>query len=130
MLVNRRFLGAWRLVSFEARAGDGTVTYPLGRDPVGIIMWDDSGAMSAQLGPREPESGPYIAYYGILQAPDAEAGTLIHCVEAASAPRFRVDQVRTFRFVDADTLELSPPAGNDGSESVLVWRRIVRPGPA
>jgi YD repeat-containing protein len=42
-------LGAWRLVSWEARDATGRVTYPLGEDARGQLSYDGSGRMSAQL---------------------------------------------------------------------------------
>jgi hypothetical protein len=124
MLRNQRFLGAWELVSFESRAADGTVTRPMGDDPVGIIIWDASGAMSAQLGPRDAEAGPYVAYFGTLEAEDEREGELTHRVTGASLPRLRTDQVRQYRFLSDDELVLQPPPSTDGSSSELLWRRI------
>jgi YD repeat-containing protein len=42
-------LGAWRLVSWEARDATGRITYPLGEDARGQLSYDGSGRMSAQL---------------------------------------------------------------------------------
>ena len=105
-----RFVGAWILVSFETERADGTRTKQWGDDPLGIICWDATGWFSAQLGPRIPdEDTPYIAYYGTLVAPDRESGTLVHTVAGSSNPgRLSGQQVREFRFLDANTLVLRP----------------------
>jgi hypothetical protein len=43
-------IGAWKLQSYESRSIDGSnVTYPLGVDAEGIIMYTADGYMSAQL---------------------------------------------------------------------------------
>jgi len=43
-------IGAWKLQSYEGRSIDGSnVTYPLGVDAEGIIMYTADGYMSAQL---------------------------------------------------------------------------------
>ena len=47
--VAERLLGAWRLVSWEAFDSEGHMTYPLGRDAVGQLFYDQAGRMSAQL---------------------------------------------------------------------------------
>ena len=40
------FIGTWRLVSCELRRADGQVSYPVGRDPVGYIIYNPDGYMS------------------------------------------------------------------------------------
>lgn len=124
MGVPPRFVGAWGLVSFETRSPGGVVSRPWGDDPVGIIIWSESGHMSAQLGPRDPSRGPYVAYFGMLEAPDAAEGTLTHHVGGASVERLLADQQRRFRFESEDVLVLNPPPAPDGSESTLRWRRL------
>jgi len=127
VIANARFVGAWLLTSFETRQPDGSTTYPLGHDPIGIICWDESGWFSAQLGRREPGAAGYIAYYGILEAPDAASGTLIHRLHGSSNPsRVAGDQVREFEFLDDDTIVLSPPPSPSGARSYLTWRRRPR----
>lgn len=122
--MNQRFVGAWRLVSMESHAPDGTVSRPWGDDPFGLVVWTESGHMSAQLGPRDRAVGPYVAYFGTLEAPDVPEGTLVHHVLGASLPRLLSDQMRGFRFVSDDELELPPPPATDASRSVLCWRRL------
>jgi hypothetical protein len=123
--MNKRFLGAWRLASFESRAADGTISQPMGKDADGVIMWDASGAFSAQLGPRErPEGQGYLAYWGTFEADDADEGEIVHHVLGASLPRLTEDQVRKFRFLSADRLTLQPPAAATGAQATLTWERI------
>src|SRR3954466_1684800 len=47
--IQERLLGTWRLVRWEEHSPDGTVTYPLGNDAVGQIMYDGEDRISAQL---------------------------------------------------------------------------------
>ena len=42
-------VGAWRLVSCETRADDGSIDYPLGRDADGLLIYTDDGHMSVSL---------------------------------------------------------------------------------
>jgi|ERR1051325_3328541 hypothetical protein len=51
--VQQRLVGTWRLVRWEEHDPDGTVSYPLGKDAVGQIMYDAEGRMSAQLMQRD-----------------------------------------------------------------------------
>jgi hypothetical protein len=124
VLRNRRFSGAWALVSFQLRRPGGEVNYPWGQDPVGIVIWDESGHVSAQLGPRNADGAGYVAYFGVFEADDAVEGTAVTHVVGASSARFRSDQLRHFRFDGNDGLELSPPPAPDGTVSILLWRRL------
>lgn len=47
--ANRSIEGTWRLVSFESRDGTGAVSYPLGRNAVGLLIYDAAGNMAVQL---------------------------------------------------------------------------------
>jgi hypothetical protein len=48
--LRANLVGAWTLESYESRSLDGSgVTYPLGPDAQGIIMYTPDGYMSAQL---------------------------------------------------------------------------------
>jgi hypothetical protein len=43
-------IGSWRLVSWENRSIDGQkISYPLGRDAVGYIMYNQDGYMSVAI---------------------------------------------------------------------------------
>lgn len=43
------FVGAWRLLSFEARTSSGEVSYPWGRDAVGVLLYGQDGYMAGSL---------------------------------------------------------------------------------
>jgi len=47
--VRDRFIGTWRLVTFDATLADGTKTKPYGDPPEGRIQYEKSGRMSAML---------------------------------------------------------------------------------
>src|SRR5215475_2417554 len=98
--IAQRFVGAWKLVSVE---GEDPV-FPLGYDhPSGMIIYDASGSMSAQIAvksdrkpfARGPKSGTveekaaafdsYFGYYGTY-AIDSERKTVTHHVENHSWP--------------------------------------------
>jgi hypothetical protein len=126
-MANSRFAGAWILDSFETEQADGSRSRPWGDDPLGIIVWDATGYFSAQLGPRVPRvESPWVAYYGTLEAPDGDSGTLVHTVLGSSNPaRLSAPQSREFRFVDANTLVLRPPVAENGSRGALTWKRMT-----
>ena len=142
-----RFLGSWRLRSFESRHPDGRLTYPFGESPIGLVVFSADGYASAHLmrpdRPRfaSPDAGPpspeearealtgFVAYYGRCEI-DESAGTLVTHVEGSSIPNWMGgDQVRTFEF-RGECLVLRPPARTTPAGEVtseLVWERPARP---
>jgi hypothetical protein len=51
MITRTQLLGAWSLESYtEADVQSGEVSYPMGRNPEGLILYTSDGYMSAQLG--------------------------------------------------------------------------------
>ena len=142
--LREQLVGAWRLVSYEIRPRDGSaVTYPLGRDASGWILYTRDGYMSAQLmaAGRPPyASGDlhrgtesectaaargYIAYSGPFHLDDD--GTLTHEMDVSLFPNWIGNvQQRVFR-LDGDRLQLGTvgPVRIDGREvhAVLLWAR-------
>jgi Lipocalin-like domain len=46
-------VGAWRLVSWETRAADGEVTYPMGTDTLGYVIYAADGRFSVTISRRD-----------------------------------------------------------------------------
>src|SRR5258707_9486382 len=111
-----KFVGVWKLISFEQRTTAGEVTYPMGRNPVGRLAYDASGHMTAQLmlpdrpkfqapskagGAAEQKIAAfdgYVAYYGTYTGDEAHR-TVIHHVEASLYPNWvGTEQRRFFEF--------------------------------
>ena len=139
-------IGAWRLVSYEARTEDGDVSYPLGRDATGYIMYTADGHMSVAMmradranyasgdlkGGTDEEkiaaAETYISYSGRYEL---QSDRVVHRVEVAFFPnRVGTSQERTFKFSD-NTLSLStPPMLIEGKQQTghLVWQRAGEAG--
>jgi hypothetical protein len=45
-------VGGWRLVSWENRAADGQVTFPMGTDPIGYLLYTADGRFSITISRR------------------------------------------------------------------------------
>lgn len=124
-------VGTWRLVSLATWSTDGAVRYPLGRDPLGYLIYTEDGYMAYQtMGgagppdaaqPPQSYSGPY-AYRG---------DTVVHTILVSADPRWvGTDQVRTVALTgDALTLGSGPIAiaGTPPFRVRLIWQR-ARPG--
>ena len=48
-MATNPLIGTWRLISYEARTGDGAVSYPLGKNPSGFILYSEDGYMSVTM---------------------------------------------------------------------------------
>lgn len=137
-----RFVGTWKLVSFETRTEDGTVSYPFGKNALGYIMYSIDGYMSVALLPKKRRkfktqdilggtiedkvaaAESFISYFGRYKV---RGKKVIHLVEISFFPNWvGVDQERSFRF-DENKLILSakPMLINGKSQSVnLIWEKI------
>ena len=104
-----------------------------GAEPKGIIYYDPSGAMAAQIAPDRrvrmagPEPTPeeakaaladYVAYFGTYTI-DERAGTITHHRQASVQPGELTDYVRTYEFA-GDRLILRPV----GTRQEVVWERF------
>jgi hypothetical protein len=101
--ATKRLLGAWKLISYELRLASGTVLKPFGEAPIGRILYQANGQMSAQL--MTPAATPfdssdplkattneamtawrnYIGYWGRYSV-DTTAGTVTHHIEGSWFP--------------------------------------------
>lgn len=137
ILVMNRFLGAWRLVSFEEDSADGEVVYPYGKDAVGLLTYDSSGRMSVQIMKRDraPFSSAdwnrvpterlrkaiegFTAFFGTYEVDDANQ-IVIHRVEGHVLPENVGKELRReFAFSD-EVLTLKPSPTRR-----VVWQRIT-----
>jgi hypothetical protein len=142
--LRANLIGAWTLQSYESSSANGSdVTYPLGVDARGIIMYTPDGYMSAQLmradrapfdrddphHPRDRElaaaAGGYLSYAGPFTV--VNGGLIAHHVEVSLlASWIGGIQYRTARIAES-LLELGPPEPMiiDGipRNAKLVWRR-------
>jgi len=135
----QRFVGHWKLISYQQKSVSGEVTEPFGKDPIGRISYDTGGHMSAQLmrnnrpkfSNNDPRKGTdaeirsafteFAAYYGTYTV-DERAGTVTHHVEGAWFPNWiGMIQVRNYEFRgNRLLLRADLPAG----PIILVWERI------
>ena len=133
--------GTWRLLSYEARGADGSVSYPLGPDAVGYILYTHDGFMSVAMmsaGRQSYADGDlrggtdheklaaaesYVSYCGRYEVRD---DSVYHHVEVAFFPNRVGTSQRRFIHFDGERLVLTTPSMLiDGSEQTgrIVWER-------
>jgi hypothetical protein len=130
--VSSPFVGTWRLVSFTAPGR------PEGAQPKGLIYYDSTGHMAAQIAPdRTRPSWPantqpspeqakeaitgYVAYFGTYVF-DERAKTVTHHREGA-LNMYAVDLVRKYEFSSEGRLTLTP-VEKANADLRLVWERV------
>jgi hypothetical protein len=136
-------IGTWRLVSWENRSlVDGQISYPLGKDAAGYIMYNQDGYMFvAIMGPNRLKfaandllSGTpveeaqaeetYVSYCGKY---DFDGDKVVHHVELSLFPNWvGVDQERLVE-LKGNRLTLStPPILLRGIQQTahLIWERV------
>jgi hypothetical protein len=141
-----KFVGAWRLVSYEFRDDECNISHPFGEDTLGLIIYDRSGMMSVQIirhdRPLFPSEDMFGAapetviaafeglntYYGTFEVDEARH-IVTHQVQGASMPnRSGSAQVRHYEFMDDLLVLKTPPRLLDGKmlTGVLVWKKIAK----
>jgi hypothetical protein len=142
-MASNPLIGTWRLISWQNRSLlDGEVSYPLGKDAVGYIMYSQDRYMSvAIMRPGRPKfaagdllsggaeeraraAGTYVSYCGRYEF---RADTVVHRVELSLFPNWvGVEQERLVE-VKGDRLTLSTRPillGGVQRTAHLIWEAV------
>jgi hypothetical protein len=142
-MTSNPLIGTWRLVPWETRSlADGRVSYPLGKDAVGYIMYGQDGYMSVSImgseratfsagdllsgsaQERAQAAGTYVSYCGRYEF---RGDTVVHHVELSLFPNWvGVEQERLVE-VKGDRLMLSTrPLLLGGAQQTahLIWEAV------
>jgi len=130
-----RFIGVYRLVSWEVWGEGGAAMHPLGETPQGMIVYTAGGHMAVQMmrpdrppftsgdrwrsTPEEVQAayGGYNAYCGRYEVHEAE-GYVVHQLENSLYPnRVGAALQRSYEFTD-NRLILTTP------DSRMTWERV------
>ncbi len=139
-MTMEKFVGTWKLVSYEARLEDGTVLYPMGKDAIGTLIYTDTGYMSGHLSRADIDKSSFdqnnvetkvvihisnhLSYTGKFQVDESK---VTHHIEICVFPSWvGSDQERFYKFT-SDRLILSTGIYNlDGvrQSSHLIWKIV------
>ena len=138
-------VGAWQLVSWENRTADGQVTYPMGTDALGYVLYTANGRFSITIsrrgragfaagdllgGTAEEQAQAvegFVAYAGRYSF---HGDRVIHHVELSLFPNWVGSDQQRWVELAGDRLTLSAdPLLLAGKQQVprLVWERVDRP---
>ena len=135
-------VGAWRLVSWENRAADGQVTYPMGSDALGCLLYTVDGHFSVTISRRgragfaagdllsasaEEQARAVMGFVAYAGRYSFHGDSVIHHVELSLFPNWvGTDQERWLELA-GDQLTLSAsPLLLAGKQQVprLLWERV------
>jgi hypothetical protein len=142
--ARQRFLGAWRLVSYQNISPQGQASYDpsVGPHGVGYLIYDPTGHMCVGLmnperpqwrEPKDPTPqekiqlfDTFYAYCGKYEVHEADH-VMMHLPELASTPDYVASrQPRPYTF-DGDRLTFAgknPPGEAGGGTYVIVWEKV------
>jgi hypothetical protein len=117
-VTTESLVGRWRLVSYVSRADDGSLTYPLGQDAQGSLVYTAGGWMTAQISAGDRRGLPsddlfsgsdaeraeafssYLPYCGSY---DVTGDVVVHRVAMCSFPNWvGSEQTRRFELTGVD----------------------------
>ena len=148
-MLRDKVVGTWLLVSYIAQDDQGgPITFPLGRDAVGLIMYTTDGYMSAQLmrpGRQEydqPDTGGgtvrqaaaaaegYLAYSGPYEVDEA-AAVIHHRVAVSLIPNWLETVQLRHGSLEGNKLTLTAETRLESAviRSTLVWARARHHAP-
>jgi hypothetical protein len=140
--VNKSVVGVWRLISWENRAADGEVTYPMGVDALGYLIYTADGRFAVMISRQDRPSFAgsdllggtteektravegFVAYGGRYIF---HGDRVVHHVELSLFPNWvGTDQKRVAEFSEGRmTLSVGPLLlGGKHQVARLVWERI------
>jgi hypothetical protein len=128
-MTSNPLIGTWRLVSWENRSVDGQVSYPLGQDAGGYIMYNPDGYMFVAI--MRPNRPKFVAGDLLSGSPEEKAQAaktyVSYHVELSLFPNWvGVDQERLVE-VTGDRLTLSTRPillGGIQQATRLIWERV------
>jgi hypothetical protein len=136
-LLKFKLIGSWQLLSFSSISVDGAISYPLGNDAKGALIYSVDGFVAVNIMRKDrpsliQPSGlryldlPYLSYTGTFIV-DEKRPSVTHLVEISIYPEW-IGQ-KQFRLIkwNAEELELSSDGvvGPDRTQFKLLWRKKV-----
>ena len=142
-MTTNPLIGTWRLISWETRSVDGQkISYPLGKDAVGYIMYNEDGYMFVAImrpnrvrfaagdllgGSTEEKTQAVDTYVSYCGRYEFNGGTVIHHVDLSLFPNWvGVEQERLVE-LRGNQLILSTRSillGGIQRTAHLLWERV------
>jgi len=142
MRTSNPLIGTWRLIIWETRSVDGEISYPLGKDAVGYIMYNEDGYMFVGItrpnrtkfaagdllrGSTEEKvqaAGTYVSYCGQYEF---WGDKVVHRVELSLFPNWVGSDQERLVELKGNRLTLSTRPvllGGVQQTAHLIWERV------
>ncbi|MDA0160137.1 lipocalin-like domain-containing protein [Solirubrobacter ginsenosidimutans] len=133
--------GVWRLVAWRRIAGDGEVSYPLGDNATGTLMYSASGRMAVQLtaagrpklhtddplgGDESERAAAYSTCLAYVGSYVVQGDTVVHTIDQCLYPNWAgAEQSRPFTYDNGELVLRTPPMVTATGTVVneLAWAR-------
>jgi hypothetical protein len=139
--MKSRLVGAWKLVSYCVRTAGSDIHFPYGEEPVGLLLYTDTGYMSAQI--MKPERARqhrpgtetieelkssyngYIAYFGTYTVSE-DSKSVTHHVEGSLHTWILQTEQKRFINLNGTTLILTAEvkSGLKTRLHEITWKRV------
>ena len=142
-MTSNPLIGTWRLISWETRSVDGQkISYPLGKDAVGFIMYNEDGYMFVAISrpnrvdfaagdllrgsieEKAQAANTYVSYCGRYEF---RGETVVHRVELSLFPNWvGADQERLVEFTKNRLILSTRPILLGGVQRTahLIWEAV------
>jgi Lipocalin-like domain len=84
-------IGTWRLVSWENQAADGEITYPMGPDALGYILYTEDGHFSVTV--MRSNRTPFVAGDLLTGTTDEKVTAMESCAAYCGRYSFHGDHI-------------------------------------
>lgn len=141
-MTSNPLIGTWRLISWETRSVDGQISYPLGKDAVGYIMYNEDGYMFVAItrpnrvkfaagdllrGSTEEKAQAAETYVSYCGQYEFHGDTVIHHVKLSLFPNWVGSSQERLVELKGNRLTLSTrPVLLGGMQQTahLIWERV------
>ena len=134
--------GTWSLAAWRRIAEDGSVSYPLGADASGVLIYTENGRMAVQIaganrpklavddplgGDAQARASAYSTYLAYFGSYEVQGDTVVHHIHESLYPNWSgATQVRPYTDESDELVLRTPPMRlADGTTVVneLAWTR-------
>jgi hypothetical protein len=142
-MIENPFVGAWKLISCELRSANGQISYPMGQDAQGYIIYSRNGYLAVafmsvdrppfvsddlRAGSAQEKVQAFDAYFSYCGRYEVRDDKVIHHVEVSLFPNWiGKRQERHYRFEQDQLILSAPPVLIDGIERAahLIWQKTA-----